>query len=46
MVAGRMEPKPLQPWSGFESLVDGLVVLQARAKEAATRSVDEILAAR
>jgi hypothetical protein len=32
----------LRPWAGFDSLVDGLAQLQARAREAAVRSVDEI----
>ena len=36
----------LRPWSGFDSLVDGLARLQARAREAAARSVDEILTVR
>ena len=36
----------LRPWSGFESLVTGLADLQARAREAAARSVDEILTTR
>jgi predicted nuclease of restriction endonuclease-like (RecB) superfamily len=36
----------LRPWAGFDSLVDGLARLQARAREAAARSVDEILTLR
>ena len=36
----------LRPWSGFDRLVDGLTRLQARAREAAARSVDEILTVR
>ena len=36
----------LRPWAGFDSLVDGLARLQARAREAAVRSVDEILTLR
>lgn len=36
----------LRPWVGFDSLVEGLVRLQARAREAAVRSVDEILTLR
>ena len=36
----------LRPWVGFESLVEGLAWLQARAREAAVRSVDEILTLR
>ena len=36
----------LRPWEGFDSLVDGLARLQARAREAAVISVDEILALR
>jgi predicted nuclease of restriction endonuclease-like (RecB) superfamily len=36
----------LRPWAGFDSLVDGLTRLQARAREAAVRSVDEILTLR
>jgi predicted nuclease of restriction endonuclease-like (RecB) superfamily len=36
----------LRPWAGFDSLVDGLAQLQARAREAAVRSVDEILTLR
>lgn len=36
----------LRPWAGFDSLVDGLTRLQARAREAAARSVDEILTLR
>lgn len=36
----------LHPWTGFETLVDGLVVLQERARAAAARSVDEILTVR
>ena len=36
----------LRPWAGFDSLVDGLARLQARAHEAAVRSVDEILTLR
>lgn len=35
-----------RPWCGFDSLVDGLARLQARAREAAVRSVDEILTLR
>ena len=36
----------LRPWSEFDSLVDGLERLQARAREAVARSVDEILTLR
>lgn len=36
----------LRPWVGFDSLVEGLARLQARAREAAVRSVDEILTLR
>ena len=36
----------MRPWTGFDSLVDGLARLQARAREAAARSVDEILTLR
>lgn len=36
----------LRPWAGFDTLVDGLARLQARAHEAAVRSVDEILTLR
>lgn len=36
----------LRPWAGFDSLVDGLARLQSRAREAAIRSVDEILTLR
>jgi len=36
----------LRPWVGFDSLVEGLSRLQARAREAAVRSVDEILTLR
>jgi predicted nuclease of restriction endonuclease-like (RecB) superfamily len=36
----------LRPWSGFDSLVDGLARLHVRAREAAARSVDEILTVR
>jgi predicted nuclease of restriction endonuclease-like (RecB) superfamily len=36
----------LRPWAGFDSLVDGLTRLQARARDAAVRSVDEILTLR
>lgn len=36
----------LRPWSGFDHLVDQLVALQARARDAAARSVDEILTVR
>lgn len=36
----------LRPWAGFDNLVDGLARLQARAREAAARSVDEILTLR
>jgi len=36
----------LRPWAGFDSLVDGLARLQARAREAAVRSIDEILTLR
>lgn len=36
----------LRPWSGFDSLVDGLERLHARARDAAARSVDEILTLR
>jgi len=36
----------LRPWSGFDTLVDGLVALQERAREAASRSVDELLTIR
>ena len=36
----------VQPWSGFDHLVEGLTALHARAREAAGRSVDEILTVR
>jgi len=36
----------LRPWEGFDSLVDGLARLQTRAREAAVRSVDEIVTLR
>jgi predicted nuclease of restriction endonuclease-like (RecB) superfamily len=36
----------LRPWAGFDTLVDGLARLQAQAREAAARSVDEILTLR
>lgn len=36
----------LRPWTGFDDLVDGLERLQVRAREAAARSVDEILTLR
>lgn len=36
----------IRPWSGFEALVDSLVSLQKRARDAAARSVDEILTVR
>ena len=36
----------LRPWSDFDALVDGLVTLQQRAREAASRSVDELLTVR
>lgn len=36
----------LRPWSGFDTLVEGLVALQAQARDAAARSVDEILTMR
>jgi len=36
----------LRPWAGFDSLVDALARLQAGAREAAVRSVDEILTLR
>lgn len=36
----------IRPWSGFEALVDSLVTLQKRARDAAARSVDEILTVR
>ncbi len=36
----------LHPWSGFDTLVDGLVKLQERARDAAVRSVDGILTIR
>lgn len=36
----------LRPWAGFDTLVDGLTRLQAGAREAATRSVSEILTLR
>src|SRR6266568_6907835 len=36
----------LRPWAGFDSLVDGLTQLQARAHEAAVRSIDDILTLR
>lgn len=34
------------PWSGFDTLVDGLARIELRAREAAVRSVDEILTLR
>jgi predicted nuclease of restriction endonuclease-like (RecB) superfamily len=36
----------LRPWAGFDSLVEGLAQLQARARDAAVLSVDEILTLR
>lgn len=36
----------LRPWTGFDSLVDGLARLQAQAGDAAVRSVNEILTQR
>ncbi len=36
----------LRPWSGFDTLVDGLVKLQERARDTAMRSVDGILTIR
>ena len=36
----------LQPWSGFERLVDALAAVQAKARDAAARSIDEILTLR
>ena len=36
----------LHPWSGFDTLVDGLIALRDRTQEAAARSVDEILTVR
>ncbi len=36
----------LRPWSGFDTLVDGLVALQERARDTAVRSVDGILTLR
>jgi predicted nuclease of restriction endonuclease-like (RecB) superfamily len=36
----------LHPWSGFDSLVNGLIALRDRTQEAAARSVDEILTMR
>ena len=36
----------LRPWAGFDSLVEGLAQLQARAREAAVRSIDDILTLR
>ncbi len=36
----------MRPWSGFDALVEGLVDLEARARELASRSVDEILTVR
>lgn len=36
----------LRPWSGFDTLVDGLVKLQKRARDTAIRSVDGILTIR
>ncbi|MBL8896326.1 MAG: DUF1016 family protein [Planctomycetes bacterium] len=34
------------PWSGFDHLVDALAAVQVKAREAAARSVDEILTVR
>ena len=34
------------PWSGFDALVAGLAALQQQARQAAARSVDEILTVR
>jgi len=36
----------LQPWSGFDRLVDALAAVQAKARDAAARSIDEILTLR
>jgi len=36
----------LRPWSGFDRLVDSLSAVQAKARDAAARSVDEILTVR
>lgn len=36
----------LSPWSGFDNLVDSLADLQARSREAAARSIDEVLTMR
>ena len=36
----------LHPWSGFDRLVDALAAVQAQARDAAARSVDEILTLR
>jgi hypothetical protein len=36
----------LRPWSNFDRLVDELAALQSRARDAAARSVDEILTLR
>jgi predicted nuclease of restriction endonuclease-like (RecB) superfamily len=36
----------LQPWSGFDRLVDALAAVQLKARAAAARSVDEILTLR
>jgi predicted nuclease of restriction endonuclease-like (RecB) superfamily len=36
----------LQPWSAYDHLVDALTELQVRAREAAARSIDELLTLR
>lgn len=36
----------LRPWSGFDRLVDSLATVQAKARDAAARSIDEILTLR
>lgn len=36
----------LRPWSGFDRLVDALAAVQAKARDAAARSIDEILTLR
>jgi len=36
----------LRPWSGFDRLVDSLAAVQAKARDAAARSIDEILTLR
>lgn len=36
----------MRPWSGFETLVDDLIALQNQTREAAARSVDELLTIR